>query len=50
MRTVRHTLLRTLQALLLAAATTFVALLASPPEAVAQDDSNPAVYWRLERE
>ena len=50
MRTVRHSFSRTLQALLLAAATAFVALLASPLEAVAQDDSNPAVYWRLERE
>lgn len=50
MRTVRHSLSRTLQALLLAAATACVALLASPLEAVAQDDSNPAVYWRLERE
>ena len=50
MRSVRHTISRTLQTLLLAAATAFIALLASPPEAVAQDESNPAVYWRLERE
>lgn len=50
MRKARHTLFHTLQALLLAAAAALVAVLASAPEAVAQDESNPAVYWRLERE